>query len=821
MKSKMGISRNPKDYTVHMIGNAHIDAAWLWRWQETYEVVKATFRSALDLMREAPDFVFTCSSAVYYKWMEDGEPELFEEIKRRVKEGRWNIVGGWWQEPDCNIPCGESLVRQGLYGQRYFQEKFGAVAKVGYNVDTFGHCGTLPQILLKSGLDSYVFFRPGPHEKELPSGLFWWESPDGSRVLTCRPPHHYGFWGRDEEMAERIRSAAEQAPAPLRDVLCFYGVGDHGGGPTRENIRAIEEAKGCPDLPSVKFSSPDAFFGIARSETGKYPVVRDDLQHHARGCYSVHSEVKALNRRSEELLMSAEKFSSIARSFGRPYPREPLAQAWKAVLFNQFHDILAGTSIPEVYEDARNSYGMALHTADEILHASLRTIAAKIDTRGEGVAIVVFNPSSWRRRSPVEVEIPGLGRGPLRISDDEGKVVAHQLVQTSSTTAGDRRRILFLADIPALGYRLYRCRPVPEGEAVPPNPLSITEISVESDAWFLGLDPVAGHLTRLQDKRNGVEVLKGAGGALVVLDDPSDTWSHGVDEFRAEVGRFGDAKTAVVEWGPVRSVLRVMSRFGDSTAWQDWILYADLERIDCRITVDWREKHRMLKLAFPLNLDAPVATYEVPYGHIVRPTNGEEEPGQRWVDLTGRARGKRDGGTTYGLSLLNDSKYGFDAKDSELRMTVLRSPVYAFHYPAKVEAGRSYNYIDQGIQRLTCSLLPHAGTWQDAKTVRAACELNSPLICFTEPIHGGELPKVNSFIEVEPESVIVNAVKLAEDSDDIIARCYETAGKRARAKVEMPHLRREWRGNFRPCEIKTLKFSERGASEVDMLEREM
>ncbi|HOK29018.1 MAG TPA: alpha-mannosidase, partial [bacterium] len=289
-----------KKFNLHMIGNAHIDPVWLWKWEEGLETTRATFKSAIDRLEEYPEFVFTASSACLYRWIEETDPELFEKIREKVKEGRWCITGGWWIEPDCNIPSGEALARQGLYGQKYFEEKFGVKAKVGYNPDSFGHNWMIPQILKKMGIDYYVFMRPGPHEKELPGDIFYWESPDGSKVLTYRIPFSYATWGKDVE--KQVRKVAEKLDENISSLMCFYGVGDHGGGPTRENIENIIELNRREDIPELIFSSPDRYFERLVSEKREFPVVKDDLQHHASGCYSVLSWIKKTNRKLEHLL---------------------------------------------------------------------------------------------------------------------------------------------------------------------------------------------------------------------------------------------------------------------------------------------------------------------------------------------------------------------------------------------------------------------------------------------------------------------------------------------------------------------------------------
>jgi len=380
-----------KQTKLHMIGNAHIDPVWLWPWQEGFHEVKATFRSALDRMKEYDDFIFVASSAAFYEWVEQSDPTMFAEIQQRVREGRWQVVGGWWIEPDCNIPGGESFVRQGVYGQRYFKAKFGVTARVGFNVDSFGHAATLPQILRKSGIPYYTFLRPMPHEKSLPSRLFWWEADDGSRVLTYEIPFEYGTWV--EELKDHVTRCAAEIRAPYDEGMCFYGVGNHGGGPTRQNLDSLHRLQADPNLPEITFSSPEAFFdSVAGKSSLPIPVVHSDLQRHAMGCYAAHSGIKQWNRRAEHRLVTAEKWSLLANWVNnQPYPS--FEQAWKSVLFSQFHDILAGTSLEVAYDDARNSFGEALAIADRALNNAVQSFAwnAHIEPEDDMRPIIVVN----------------------------------------------------------------------------------------------------------------------------------------------------------------------------------------------------------------------------------------------------------------------------------------------------------------------------------------------------------------------------------------------------------------------------------------------
>ncbi|HEY3342347.1 MAG TPA: glycoside hydrolase family 38 C-terminal domain-containing protein, partial [Anaerolineae bacterium] len=570
---------------LHAIGNAHIDPVWLWRWPEGVETVRATFRSALDRMKEYPDFVFTGSSAAFYAWLKDVDPAMFKEVQERVREGRWEIAGGWWIQPDANIPAGESLVRQALYGQRFFQREFGRMATVGYNPDTFGHTGTLPQILRKSGLTRYIYMRPMLNEKTLPGNVFLWEAPDGTQVLTGRIARSYGSWG--EELLEHVKGCDKERPAYVDDYIVFYGVGNHGGGPTKRNIESLQKIAKENGLPRVTLSSLDAFFSAIERQIAagaQVPVVHDDLQHHARGCYTVESDVKRQNRRSEHLLMSAERWASAAwTALGRPYPAQELSDAWLAVLFNQFHDIQAGSSLPEAYQDARDSYGQAATIANKAINFSLQTISSQVDTRGPGDALVIFNPLPWAVTVPIEVE-----RGAASLTDSSGNPIAGQSIQPM-TVVGQRRSV-FVTELPALGYRVLRqdadraatdnpifkaLEDAPAHTAVD-NALVVTSTSLENRYWRIEFDSASGQMTRLYDKQNRAELLASAGNTGIVINDPSDTWSHDIVSFRDELGRFGKATIAIEEAGPVRAGLRIESQWGKSTLLQRVYLYRDL-----------------------------------------------------------------------------------------------------------------------------------------------------------------------------------------------------------------------------------------------------
>jgi alpha-mannosidase len=806
---------------LHLIGNSHIDPVWLWQWPEGYQEIRATFRSALDRMREYPEFIFTCDSVAYYEWVAEIDPDMFEEIRARVAEGRWEIVGGWWVEPDCNLPSGESFVRQALVGQRFFLEQFGRIATVGYNVDPFGHHGMLPQILRRSGMDRYVFMRPGPHELPLPGPIFWWESPDGSRVLAYRLPHEY--CAPREDLGNHLDKSIAQLPDRWAEMMAFYGVGNHGGGPTRENLDSIRRLDGAGAMPALRHSTPARFFETieASAAADRWPVWRDDLQHHAVGCYSAHSGIKAWMRRAEHELVAAESWAAVtAVALDRAYPRRELGTAWRQVLFNQFHDTFGGTAIEPAYRDARDQLGEASSVASRQQNRALQAISMRIGIPNDPTTfpIAVFNPHAWPVRTVVETEYGGLK--PIDgLVDDGGAAIPFQPVQSYATVSAWRSRFAFEAEIPALGYRLYRMaasapRPSAQG------PLRTTPTSLENDHLRLELDPRTGRLTslRLKDDEGEIELAVPGDSRAAVVDDTSDTWGHRRLAYRDEVGAFEATTVELVESGPVRGILRVDSRFGDSRLVEDYVLAANATSVEIRVILDWHEHARLLKLRYAAPVTAPVATYEIPYGTIERPANGEEEPGQRWVDVSGDLG---DDGVA-GLAVLNDAKYGFDVDGAEIGITAVRSPIYAHHEPAVPKPGVRYQFQDQGSQRFTLALVPHRGPWSAAGLARRAAVLNARPTVLFESFHEGPLPQSHSFASVEPEHLVLGAVKLAEDGDDLVVRVVETEGRAATARLSVPDLGREHEVEIGPYEIRTFRIPRDASApvvETDLLER--
>jgi alpha-mannosidase len=765
-------------------------------------------------MNETPDFTFTTSSAQFFQWIADNDPVMLGEIRKRVEEGRWNLVGGWWVEPDMNIPCGESMVRQGLYGQLTLQRLLGQRATVATNPDSFGHAGTLPQIIKLQGMENYIFMRPGPKEKEIPADLFWWEGPDGTRVLTYRIHISYNDGG---SVKNRIKSILSQVlDKPLKSFMAYYGVGDHGGGATKESIRSIEELKVEKGAPAIFYSTADNYFRDVRKENiMNLPVVKDDLQHHAVGCYTAESEIKKGNRHSEAALIIAEKIAAIGSvAWGARYPKQELTSAWQRVLFLQFHDSMAGSSLYDHSQSAREGYGYALDIARQATYMAVQKLEWQVPSEDPSSQyLVVFNPHAWEVRGNLEYDFNWNEASNLsRVEDEQGRSLLHQWAPGSSET-GSRKKLIVNTLIPPLGYRQIR---IMKGDSLKAkDTASAVANSIENE--FLKVRFSSDGTLSIFDKENGKEVfLNGENGCrAVVIDDPSDTWSHDIKTYSNEIGSFGKASLRIIENGPLRSVVRIVTTYGTSSLTIDWILTAGSRNLEAKVTLDWHEHLKMLKFSFPVDTESPSLTYETPYGHIVRAANGDEDPGQRWIDLTGNSNG-----VIYGLTVINDAKYGYSVLGNDMRISVARSAVYAHHNPKVLDMKAEHLWMDQGIQTFRMLLVPHKDIWKKSNIVRIAEEFMAPPVAIYQGIHGGSLPKASSFLDINVPDVVVTAVKLSENNEDIIIRCVESSGSEAFATLDLRFVNRKWAGKFRPFEIKTLRIDKNSGviKEVNLLE---
>jgi alpha-mannosidase len=790
----------------HLAGNSHIDAAWLWPWTETVDVVRRTFGTALQLMDEYPDYTYSQSGLVYNEWMAEKYPEINAEIKKRIQEGRWEIVGGMWVEPDLNLPGGESQVRQLLVGQREAEKLYGVTARIGWNPDTFGYDWQLPQIYKKSGVDYFVTQKLSYNETNpFPFKIFWWQSPDGSRVLTYLP-HDYGNSNLNPVRLTNDVVHARPLNPGFIDLLDLYGVGDHGGGPTRAVLDQGLHWMKSPDLvvPRMEFGTAQSYFtevektiapdsptynyqamahgggALPTPPAGKIsiPVWNDEIyfEHH-RGTYTTQAQLKRNVRESEEWLLNAEKYSSIAWLNGNSYPGDELTESWKKALFNQFHDLAAGSGIGISYKDAQRDYDQVRWQTNEASSKALNDIQARIDTHAAGaVPILVFNPLSWERSglAEVTVEMPAASDG-ISILDAKNHVLPSQILSSDSAT-NTYHVLVDVKDVPSVGYTVLHAVP---GRKPFASDLKVNGLTMENSFLKVTVDPSNGCITSLYDKKDNFESLaSGAcGNQLQTFHDHSwveTAWNIDPGTFDHVTPITEVDSVKLVEQTPLRAVIRVARTWQSSKFVQDITLYADSDNVDVVNNVEWHETYVLLKAAFPLAASSKMATYEIPYGTIERPTTRDndwdaakfEVSAIRWADL---------GDGQHGFSLINEAKYGYDCKDNVLRLTLLRSPT------------DPDPNADRGHQHFSYALYPHAGDWRAAYTVRHGYEYNYPLHALQVDSHTGAMPLEHSFFSVSgDDSVILTAVKKAEDTNALILRFYEWAGKDGQVSLTFP-----------------------------------
>lgn len=769
---------NPRDLTASLVGHAHIDLSWLWLWEETVnQVAPETFWGTLRQMNRRPGLTFAQSQGALYEAMEMSSPELFQEIKKKVKEGTFIPVGGMWVEPDLNLPDGESLAHQLLYGKRYFLEKFGTEVKVGWNPDSFGHNSQLPQLLKKAGLDYYVFERCAPEK----TTAFWWQGLDGSKVLAYVPPGWYLVNLKDGVKDLLLRTYENTT---LKDFMLLYGAGDHGGGPRDSDLEAILKFGNDPNHPRFEFVQPQAYFEKIEKLRIDYPVVRGELNFTFPGCYTTQVETKKANRRLENLLLEAEKFSSLAKLSGARdyYPDRDIDEAWKIVLRNQFHDILDGSAIGPVYEEVMGYYQEAEKRARRALDFSLETLANLIETRGEGSPLIVFNSLPWVRTEPVQARLVfNTPVKAIKILDVSGAEIPVQLLELKEESGQWKAEVIFMAkDVPSLGYKTYRVLPAKSKEKYK-SQLTASSRILENEFIRLTLDPETGWWESLFDKTAGREFLAASGNVLeAIADEPPgmSAWEIGLKDLVEKLGEKG-ASVKVIEKGPVRATLRVEQLFRGSKFVQDIQLYAGLPRVDVRLWLNWQERNVMVKAAFPVALNRPVATFEIPFGAINRLATGNEVPALKWIDLSDEAG-------QAGLSLLNDSRYGFDVKDNTMRISIVRGATYP-----DPEA-------DRGSHQLAYALYPHQGNWKQGLSFRRGLEFNQPLLAGQALIHPGTLPASQSFLEVSPENAVVTTLKkeIGYGRTGFVLRLYEIFGQETEVKMTCPQPVEVWEADL-------------------------
>ena len=762
--------------TFMIIPQAHIDLAWKWMWADTMGMIRDTFSGHATLLEQHPTYTYAQSQPAAYRAVEQHYPELFERIRRLVEQGCWALVGGEYVECDHNLLCGESLARQFLFGQRYFQEKFGRTAAIGWSPDSFGHSANLPQILAQSGIKAFVFKRPRYKFLPLFEVPFRWRGLDGTQIVAKRtnnkgrglpvqperfaPPRNVPYVRHLQEESERL--SIHHFWGPL-------GCGDTGGVNTYPQEAHTQQWE-------LVYARPEDYFSKLQSVADRLPLFQGEMNGIFPACYTTHLDMKQANRSCENLLLSAESLSVLAGQWGFAYPTDQLREAWRRVLFNQFHDILPGTGIAKVHQQARHHYAEAQQIATDILDRVGHFIMEKVDTTSHtGRPILLLNPLPWPRTERIEVEVDVTASDfPYYELVDETGAGHHGVMLDERALQGlHKRRLAFLAeDLPPWGYRTYWLR---EGSP-PAAPRTAQPNAIENDRFRIVGDATTGFLSSVYDKANQREWVS-PGQALArwrVLEEGLFELDYG-DEMKAwNFGFTGktdvpDRSTppAVTQESALGAVLALRHHFRDSTFQQDVRLFDGLDRVDVLVTVDWQEQEHCARLEFPLNVSAEGCQFvcHIPFGALQRPADGAEVPCLYWVDVS------EPGGP--GVALLNNGRYGFSMHGNVLRMTVVRwstSPD-----PCS----------DRGTFRFAYSLFPHKEPWDGSEVARRAFEFNRPVWAVDGPSSSGKLPSCHQGNEIGPPNVITSAIKQGEGGG-VLIRLFETCGRETDVQLPLP-----------------------------------
>ena len=751
-----------------LVGHSHVDVAYHWRVRQGIRKNARTAVVQLALMDEYPELLYCHSQPYLYEQLKEHYPDLFERVKAKVRSGQWELVGATYVEPDCNVPSPESLIRQCLHGQLFYLREFGTTVDTCWLPDVFGNSWAMPQILARAGIRYFVSNKMSTWNDTnvFPHTNFLWRGVDGTDVFACVPASHFNCWLAPEQLLANWDGFQEKTA--VGESMNMFGFGDGGGGLTRELLEAARRLRAFPGLPRTRLVTAKTYLDDAFAEPGQLAVWDDELylEMH-RGTTTTKGALKKLNRRCELVAREAELWAVLAEPYDElgnlADARERLTSAWKQVLVNQFHDILPGSHTTPVGDEADDTYREAAGAFEDVMFGGLVLLAERVASGGaDGETHVVFNPLAWPHTGVVSVLMEG--KGPRRVLDSAGEEVPCQAMAT-----GVGRLLHFVArDVPPCGYATYI---VQEAEPTPRTPLRATPRVLENRFFRIRFN-ARGEITSLLDQRCGREVVpKGerANRFQLFEDKPGnyDAWDivRSYQDKQWDLGPVTSMK--VFERGPVRATLRITRDFLDSHLIQCISVYSDVPRIEFGTTVEWRERNKLLKVAFPVDVLARQATYDLGYGSIARPTHENtswdeakfEVCGHKWADLSEAG---------YGVSLLDDSKYGWDIRGHVIRLSLLRGSI------------RPDPDSDLGVHRFTYSLFPHKGTWQEAGTVRAAYQLNCPVRPEHRvfPLAEERLPLRHSFLSLDAPNVHVGALKPAEEGDAVVLRLVEQHGAR-------------------------------------------
>ncbi len=758
--------KGASEHTIVPVGHAHLDTAWLWPINITMKKMAHTASTQLQLLDRYPEYVFAHSQASQYEWLETQYPALFERVKAAIRRGQWEPVGSMWVEADCNLTGAESLVRQFLYGRRYFKQKLGYETQDMWLPDVFGYSAALPQILKKFNIQYFLTQKISWNQfNKFPHHTFWWQGIDGTRVWTHFPPADtYNASCEPKEVAFSVKNYKDHARSD--QSLYVFGHGDGGGGPTERHLEFLRRGRLTASYPEVASGKRALDFfrdAKARSRDLMTWVGELYLELH-RGTYTSQAANKLGNRTSEFLLRDAEWLSCFRPDYPTGYPATELEAAWKLVLLNQFHDIIPGSSVREVYEDSDKDYAQIKVVGDQVIAHALTKIGEAFDTSAFNRPVALFANADMV--SQAEIPWPEEAVPVSIIAGDEHLPV--QLVEEFG-----ERKIIFPTPVSALGA-------VSVADLIDTVPTSKFRLKgsgrrIENSELAVKFD-LHGNLTSIQSLEDGAEFIEPGklGNMFQLLEDKPLFWSAwDVDIFAFETAQdlLKSESFEIVEKGPVRVAAEVVKKFGNSTIKQR-ISLGPTPGVRFDTEIDWHEEDKMLKVAFPLNVNAARATYEIQFGNVERPTHVNtswdmarfEVCAQKWVDVS-------EG--DMGAALLNNGKYGHDVRNNVLRLSLLRS------------AKAPDPLCDMGRHRFSYSLVPHYSNYNYAGIVQAAYAFNSPTRHAFLDHHAGEQGMLPPLVNCEDRNIVVEAVKRAEDSSDLVVRLYECHNTRGHAELSV------------------------------------
>ncbi|MBP1646612.1 MAG: hypothetical protein H6Q30_57 [Bacteroidetes bacterium] len=810
--------------TVHLICNAHLDPVWQWRWEEGCSEAIATFQNAVDTLREHPSLIFNHNESVLYEWVRQYDPSLFREIRRLAKKGRWHISGGWYLQPDVNLPGPEAIIRHIIRGRRFFLEHFNARPIVAYNFDSFGHSAGLPQILRLAGYLMYIHMRPQEPEMHLPADLYRWRGVDGTEILTYRIAVGLYHTERDN-IEQRLQEGKALALKLNRDVPVFWGIGNHGGGPTREDLEKIDAFMKTEREVVVRHSTPEMLYDALKKPGRKAPVVEGELQRVFTGCYTSLSRLKRGALQSLGTVLQAETLRTATWwQLGQDFPSKEFEDSWGKHLFNDFHDILPGSCTEPAEYDALNQYGLVDNTL-----RTLRLGAAASFNAGPPrklyVPLTIMNANPGCTSVPVEAECMldlrpmWAGTWHLRLFSLDGVEIPCQEEQPESLLPfnGWRRKVSFFPRLPAAGAVHYEIR-IAEGSRKPHD--------IPPPALRHTIDLSTGLITSL-DAGEGRECLAASLLRALVVNDDGDSWGADRWSYQDVVGHFEPVPGSVhiIERGPIRTITEAMFGWGKSTIVLRTISYPDWPVLEFRLRVQWNENRKRLKLSIPTAFQTDQVLCEIPGGVMPRPADGQEYVQGRWAFVRGSI-----GGRPTALGLVNSGQHGFDFKDGEIRLSVLRSAAYCHEQGFRLGEYPVRKHMDQGVHEV--KLLVTVG---DPEPVRRGLPgladwLSAPPAVYTHLPIGTRGPKrVMSSVEasplslltLEPATVRMMACVPSADGKGMIIRLQETLGERTKALLLLRNSHKKFVLNFNPFEIKTLRIERSGGwKEVDMIEEQ-